>query len=163
MPAKLAAVILPSAASLGTTWAKASYSAKIGMIRNAARSRPRRERSSPARTVVTNRASVMQNSTCSTTATTATITPNPPLARPTVTPSRPTTLASGQAPVAEAASRPTASGRVRSGYRASVAGSSVLSRPKTKIGTISQPNANTVKMTEVSSTDVLLPRNFVGQ
>ena len=65
--------------------------------------------------VVTNRAIVMQNSTSSTTATTAMTRPNAPLASPTVTPSRPTTLASGQAPVAEAASSPTASGRVRSG------------------------------------------------
>ena len=64
------AVILPSAASLGTTWAKASYRAKIGMTRNAARSLPRRDRSSPARPVVTSRASVMQNSTCSSTAST---------------------------------------------------------------------------------------------
>ncbi len=101
----------------------------------------------------------MQNRTCSTTAATATVMPSPPLARPTVTPSRPMTLASGQKPVNDAASRPTASGRVRSGYSASVAGSSVLSTPKTMIGAISQPNANTVKMTEVSSTDVLLPRN----
>ena len=76
------------------------------MIRKAARSLPRRERSSPAMLVVTNRASVMQNSTCSTTATTATSRPSAPRASPTVTPSRPIRLASGQAPVAEAASRP---------------------------------------------------------
>ena len=106
-----------------------------------------------------NRDRATQNRTCSTTATTATIMPNAPLARPTVTPSRPMTLASGQRPVNDAASKPAASGRVRSGYSASVAGSSVLSTPKTMIGAISQPNANTVKMTEVSSTDVLLPRN----
>src|SRR6478752_2141769 len=92
------------------------------MIRNAARSRPRRERSRLARDVVTNRDRAMQNRTCSTTAATATITPSPPLAKPTVTPSRPTTLASGQKPVNDAASRPTASGRVRSGYSASVEG-----------------------------------------
>ena len=85
------------------------------MIRNAAKSLPRRERSIRARLVVTNRASAMQNSTSNTTATSATSTPNAPLASPTVTPSRPTRLASGQAPVAEAASSPTASGRVRSG------------------------------------------------
>ena len=65
--------------------------------------------------VVTSRASVMQNSTWSSTATTATSTPDGPRASPTVTPSRPITLATGQAPVAEAASRPTASGRRRSG------------------------------------------------
>src|SRR5690349_24741843 len=92
--------------------------------------------------VVTNRASVMQNSTSSTTATTAMTSPVRPRASPTVTPSRPTTLASGQAPAADAASSPTASGRVRSGYRASVAGSRVLSRPNATIGRISQPNAN---------------------
>ena len=71
IPAKVAAVILPSAAILGTTWAKASYRAKIGMTRNAARSLPRRDRSSPAMAVVTNRASVMQNSTSSSTASSA--------------------------------------------------------------------------------------------
>ena len=100
------------------------------MIRNAAKSLPRRERSIPARAAVTNRASVMQNSTSSRTASSATNRPSPPRASPTVTPSRPITLASGQAPVAEAASSPTASGRVRTGYRASVAGSRVPSRPK---------------------------------
>ena len=115
IPAKVSAVILPSAAILGTTWAKASYRAKIGMTRNTARSRPRRDRSSPAMAVVTSRASVMQNSTCSSTASSAASSPRTPWARPMVTPSRPTTLATGQAPVAEAASRPTASGRVRSG------------------------------------------------
>ena len=115
MPRKLAVVKVPSAASLGTTWVKNSYKAKIGMIRNAARSLPRRERSNPAMLVVASRASVMQNSTWSSTATTATSTPNRPRASPTVTPSRPITLASGQAPVAEAASSPTASGRMRSG------------------------------------------------
>ena len=78
IPAKVSAVILPSAASLGTTWAKASYRAKIGMTRNAAKSLPRRDRSSPARPVVTNRASVMQNSTCSSTASSATTTPSAP-------------------------------------------------------------------------------------
>ena len=114
-PAKLAGVSLPSAVSFGTTWVKTSYRAKIGMIRKAARSLPRRERSSPARPAVTNRASVMQNSTSSRTASSAMNRPNPPRASPTVTPSRPTRLASGQAPVAEAASSPTASGRVRSG------------------------------------------------
>jgi hypothetical protein len=68
--------------------------------------------------VVTNRASVMQNSTCSTTATSTTSTtstPGVPLASPAVSPGRPSRLAAGQAPVAEAASSPTASGRVRSG------------------------------------------------
>jgi hypothetical protein len=59
-----------------------------------------------------NRDRAMQNRTSSTTATTATITPNAPVARPTVTPSRPMTLASGQKPVNDAASRPAASGRV---------------------------------------------------
>ncbi len=152
-------MIPPSAATLGTTWMKNSYKAKIGMTRKAARSLPRRERSIPAMLVVTNRASVMQNSTCSTTATTATSRPSAPRARPTVTPSRPSTLASGQAPVADAASSPTASGRMRSGYSASEAGSRVPSRPKAKIGRISQPNANTVKQTVVRSTDALDPRN----
>ena len=65
--------------------------------------------------VVASRASVMQNSTWSSTATTATTTPDRPRASPTVTPSRPITLASGQAPVAEAASSPVTSGRMRSG------------------------------------------------
>ena len=109
--------------------------------------------------VVTSRASVMQNSTCSTTATTATSRPSGPRASPTVTPSRAIRLATGQAPAAEAASSPTASGRVRSGYSASVAGSRVPSRPNAKIGRISQPSANTVKMTVVRSTDALRPRN----
>ena len=156
-PAKLAAVSFPSAVSRGTICTKASYRAKTGRMSRAARSRPRRERSSPARAVVTNRASVMQNSTCSSTASTAISTPTPPWASPTVTPSRPITLASGQMPVAEAASSPTASGRRRSGNRASVAGSRVPSRPKAISGTISQPNANTVKITVVRSTDALLP------
>ncbi len=114
-PANLAGVSLPSPASFGTSWVKSSYRAKIGMIRRAAKSLPRRERSSPARLAVTNRAIVMQNSTSSTTASKAMSKPNPPRASPTVTPSRPTRLASGQAPAAEAASSPTASGRVRSG------------------------------------------------
>jgi hypothetical protein len=57
----------------------------------------------------------MQNSTWNTTATTAMTTPDTPRASPTVTPSRPITLASGQAPAAEAASRPVTSGRMRSG------------------------------------------------
>ena len=156
---KLAAVILPSLTAFGTTCVKSSYNANSGMIMNAARSRPRRERSMLARDVVMNRARTTQNRTCSTTATTATITPNPPLARPTVTPSRPMTFASGQKPVNDAASKPAASPRVRSGYSASAEGSSVLSMPKTMTGAVSQPNANTVKMTEVSSTDVLLPRS----
>ncbi len=112
---KLAAVILPSAAALGTTWVKNSYSATSGMIMNAARSRPRRERNRLAREVVTNRDRAMQNSTCNPTAITATIRPSAPLASPTVTPSRPITLASGQAPVAEAASSPVMSLRVRNG------------------------------------------------
>ena len=120
---------------------------------------PRRERSSPAMPVVTNRASVMQNSTCSSTATSAMSTPTARGPARSVTPSRPITLASGQAPVAEAASSPVASGRVRSGYRASVAGSRVASRPKASIGRISQPNAKTVKITEVRSTAALCPRS----
>ena len=114
-PPKLAAVSAPSPASFGTIWMKPSYSAKIGMIRRAAKSLPRRERSTPAMPVVTNRASVMQNSTCSTTASSAMSTPSAPWASPIVTPSRPSSVAAGQAPVAEAASSPTASGRVRSG------------------------------------------------
>ena len=114
-PAKLAAVIPPWAAALGITWPSSSITAKIGMNRKTARSLPRRERSSLAMLVVTSRASVMQNRTCSTTATTATSRPSAPWARPTVTPSRPIRLASGQAPAADAASSPTASGRVRSG------------------------------------------------
>ena len=114
-PPKLAAVSAPSPASFGTIWMKPSYTAKIGMIRRAAKSLPRRERSIPARPVVTNRASVMQNSTCSTTASSAMSTPSAPRASPMVTPSRPSRVAAGQAPVAEAASSPTASGRVRSG------------------------------------------------
>ena len=65
--------------------------------------------------VVTSRASVMQNSTWSSTATTAMSTPDRPRASPMVTPSRPITLASGQAPAADAASSPTTSGRMRSG------------------------------------------------
>ena len=65
-PPKLAAVSAPSEASFGTIWMKPSYTAKIGMISRAAKSLPRRERSIPASPVVTNRASVMQNSTCST-------------------------------------------------------------------------------------------------
>ena len=156
-PAKLATVSFPSAVSLGTTWANASYRAKIGRTRRAAKSLPRRERSSPASAVVTNRARTMQNSTCSSTATTATTTPAAPRARPTVTPSRPSTLAAGQAPVAEAASSPTASGRVRSGYSASVAGSRVASRPNASSGRMSQPNANTVNTTELTSTAAALP------
>jgi hypothetical protein len=114
-PAKLDAVSLPVAAILGTTWVNASYAAKIGMISSTAKSRPRRERSIRARLVVTNLASTMQNSTCSSTASTAMIRPSAPRATPTVTPIRPITLASGHAPVAEAASSPTASWRVRSG------------------------------------------------
>ena len=159
IPSNARVVILPSAASLGTTWANVSYKAKIGMIRNAAKSLPRRDRSIPARPVVTNRASTMQNSTWSSTATTATSRPSGPRASPTVTPSRPITLASGQAPVAEAASRPTASGRVRSGYSASVAGSSVPSRPNTSSGRISQPNANTVNTAAVWVTGAADPRS----
>ena len=158
-PAKLAAVIPPCAAALGITWPSSSIRAKIGMNRNAARSLPRRERSSLAMLVVTSRARVMQNSTCSATATTATSRPSGPLASPTVTPSRPIRLAAGQAPAAEAASSPTASGRVRSGYSCSVAGSRVPSRPNAKIGRVSQPSANAVKMTVVRSTDALRPRN----
>ena len=87
-------------------------------------------------------------------------TPSPPRARPIVTPSRPSTLAAGQAPVADAASSPAASGRVRRGYRASAAGSSVPSRPKTKIGQSSQPIAKMLKMTVVRSTDALSARNW---
>src|SRR6516162_10101974 len=75
----------------------------IGMNRKTARCLPRRERSSPAMLVVTKRARVMQNSTCSSTATRATSTPSTPRASPITTPSRPITLAAGQAPVAEAA------------------------------------------------------------
>ena len=78
MPAKACAVILPSAASRGTVWANSSYSAKRGTIRKAAKSLPRRDRSSPARLVVTNRASAMQNSTSRTTASRATIMPGRP-------------------------------------------------------------------------------------
>ena len=157
-PAKLRAVSLPSAVSFGTTWVKVSYRAKTGMIRKAAKSLPRRERSRPARAVVTNRASVIQNMICSSTASTAMSRPSAPLASPAVTPSRPIRLASGQAPVAEAASRPTASGRVRSGYRASVAGSSVPSSPNVISGRISQPNAKMVKTTVVTSTAALAGR-----
>ena len=114
-PLKLAAVNVPSAAALGTIWVKNSYRAKIGMIRKTARSLPRRERSSPAMLVVTSRARVMQNSTWSGTATSAMTRPARPRASPTVTPSSPITFASGQAPAAEAASSPAASGRTRSG------------------------------------------------
>src|SRR5215472_5449064 len=71
------------------------------MNRNAAKSLPRRERRTLAMAVVTNRASVMQNSTSSSTAATATSTPSGPLASPTVDPSRPSTLASGQRPGAQ--------------------------------------------------------------
>ncbi len=159
IPSKLPAVSLPSAVSLGTICTKPSYRAKIGMISSAAKSLPRRERSIPARPVVTNRARVRQNSTCSSTASTAMITPAGPRASPTVTPSRPIRVAAGHGPVADAASRPTASGRVRSGYRASVAGSSVVSRPNTTSGRISQANANKVKTTVVRSTAALWPRS----
>ncbi len=158
-PAKPAAVIPPLAAALGITWPSSSIRANIGMTRKTARSLPRRERSSLAMLVVTSRASVMQNSTCSATATTATSRPSGPRARPTITPSRPSRLATGQAPAADAASNPTASGRVRSGYSCSVAGSRVPSRPNAKIGRTSQPSANAVKMTVVRSTDALRPRN----
>jgi len=85
------------------------------MIRKTAKSLPRRERSILAMLVVTNRASVMQNSNSSTTAASATRKPNAPLASPMVTPSRPSRVAIGQAPAAEAATSPTASGLVRSG------------------------------------------------
>ena len=109
--------------------------------------------------VVTKRAITMQNSTCSSTAISAMSTPDRPRANPITTPSRPITLAAGQAPVAEAASSPMASGRVRSGYRAIVAGSRVLSRPKASNGRISQPKAKTVNITEVRTTAVLWPCN----
>src|SRR6516225_5867412 len=79
-----------------------------------------------------------------------------------VTPSKPSTLAAGQAPAAEAASSPTTSERVRSGYRAIVAGSSVPSRPKAKIGQSSQPIAKMLKMTVVRSTDALRKRNWAS-
>jgi len=131
------------------------------MTRKTARSLPRRERSILAMLVVTSRARVMQNSTCSATATTATNRPSGPLASPTITPSRPIRLAAGQAPVAEAASSPTESGRVRSGYSASVAGSRVLSRPNAKIGRISQPSANAVKMTVVKASAGFMTRRIV--
>ena len=108
--------------------------------------------------MVANRARVMQNSTCSSTATGAMSRPGAPRASPTVTPSRPITLASGQTPAAEAASRPTASGRARSGYGASVAGSRVASRPKEKIGRTSQANANMVNTAVASSTAPPWPR-----
>ena len=114
-PPKLEAVSAPSEASFGRIWKKPSYIAKIGMNRRAAKSLPRRERSIPARLVVTNRAIVMQNSTMSTTATSAMSSASAPWASPTVTPSRPSRVAAGQAPVAEAASSPTASGRMRTG------------------------------------------------
>lgn len=48
---------------------------------------------------------------------------------------------------AEAARNPTASGPVRSGNRASVAGSRAPSRPNVSSGANSRPNAKTVKMT----------------
>ena len=50
-------------------WANSSYSAKRGRPGTAAKSLPRRDRSIPARLVVTSRASAMQNSTSRTTAT----------------------------------------------------------------------------------------------
>ena len=74
-------------------------------------------------------------------------------------PSSPIRLASGQAPVAEAASRPMISGLVRSGYSASVAGSKVLSRPKAMSGRTSQPNANVVYTVAVRSTAAPLCRS----
>ncbi len=159
MPRKAAAVIPPCDAALGISWPSSSIRAKIGMIRKTARSLPRRERSSLAMLVVTSRARVMQNSTCSATATTATSRPSGPLASPTSTPSSPIRLATGHAPAADAASSPAASGRVRTGYSCSVAGSRVPSRPNAKIGRVSQPNAKTVKITVVRSTDALRPRN----
>ena len=63
MPAKLAGLSCPEEAARGITWMRNSNMAKIGMNRKTARSLPRRERSSPANPVVTNRASTMQNST----------------------------------------------------------------------------------------------------
>ena len=114
-----------------------------GHDRKAAKSLPRRDRSTPARLVVNepgqrDAEQHLEHDRDQT----ATMHARPPRARPTVTPSSPITLASGHAPAAEAASSPTASERVRSGYSASVAGSSVPSRPKDMIGRISQPKAN---------------------
>ena len=63
MPAKLAGLSFPEATARGITWMRNSKAAKMGMIRNTARSLPRRERSSRAMLVVANRASTMQNST----------------------------------------------------------------------------------------------------
>ncbi len=75
---------------------------------------------------------------------TAMSTASAPCASATMMPSSPMRLASGQAPVADAASRPITSGLVRSGYSARVAGSRVESIPNAISGRTTQPNANSV-------------------